>query len=74
MTHDDHIKAHALMVKHRCETDKYFRFHHHKQLDNFDHIKEGLSKRIRNNRYLPGSAIWHDRLEAECYFIAGDCI
>lgn len=24
--------------------------------------------------YVPASFEWHDRLELECYFIAGDCI
>jgi hypothetical protein len=31
-------------------------------------------KSFKSIEYPVNSQIWHDRLEAECYFIAGDCV
>jgi hypothetical protein len=49
---------------------KYWSFLYSDHID--DHRKSIGMPRIME--YLPGSAQWHGRLEAECYFIAGECI
>lgn len=69
---DQHLKMHAEYMTH-CERKPRFRWWRYLNQDHIDDHANNWGLKFPD-RYLPGSAIWHDRLAAECYFIAGDCI
>lgn len=69
---DEHLHIHAKMLE-RVRKKPRYAYWMFLNADHIDDHRQHLGM-PRIMEYLPGSVQWHERLEAECYFIAEKCV